>query len=195
MELTPDTGSKNVDVMFVGIPSENAGWRATLVAVNEAGESRYSRMTKGGRLSMPLLDAKRVVLAIAATPTKYVPDLSQPGYGKKPRFPYMVAFRGAKPSTDPGRKIYVKGNGAPQMSRRYRIKHESKAMRSCEKQQRSAAMRSSAIGPLFARLRRLVITRVFAETQGSVRMFRREAGPACSNMLISMAMERLVMNH
>lgn len=113
VELTPDAGSKNVDVMFVGIPSENAGWRATLVAINEAGESRYSRMTKGGRLSIPLLDAKRVVLAIAATPTKYVPDLSQPGYGEKPRFPYMVSVRGAKPSPDPGRKIYVKGDGAP----------------------------------------------------------------------------------
>lgn len=111
VELIPDSGTVEVD--FAGVPSENAGWRTTLVAVNEKGEPRYSRMTPGGKLSLALRGEKRVVLAIAATPTRYIPDDFRPGYGKKPRFPYELSVRGATPTSDPGRRTFAKGDSAP----------------------------------------------------------------------------------
>ncbi len=111
VELVPD--GEIVEVEFAGLSSENAGWRTTLVALDQKGEPRYSRMTDGGKVSIALRGAKRVVLAIAATPTRYVPDDFRPGYGKKPRFPYELTVRGATPASEPGRKIFGKGDGAP----------------------------------------------------------------------------------
>ena len=113
VELVPDGKSASVEVEFGGVPSENAGWRTTLVAVDDKGDPHYSRMTSGGKLSLALHGEKRVVLAIAATPTRYVPDDFRPGYGKKPRFPYELAVRGATPASDPGRRDFAKGDGAP----------------------------------------------------------------------------------
>ena len=111
VELVPD--GKTVEVEFAGVPSENAGWRTTLIAVDDNGKPRYSRMTSGGKLSLALRGEKRVVLAIAAAPTRYVPDDFRPGYGKKPRFPYELTVRGARPSGDTGRKVFAKGDSAP----------------------------------------------------------------------------------
>ncbi len=111
IELVPD--GKSVDVEFSGVPGGNVGWRATLVAVDDKGAARYSRMTTGGKLSLALRGEKRVVLAIAATPTRYVPDDFRPGYGKKPRFPYELTVRGATPASASGRKDFAKGDSAP----------------------------------------------------------------------------------
>ena len=111
VELVPD--GKSVEVEFAGLPAENAGWRVALVAVDDRGEPRYSRMTAGGKISLALRGEKRVVLAIAATPTRYVPDDFRPGYGRKPRFPYEIAVRGATPAAEPRRKVFAKGDSTP----------------------------------------------------------------------------------
>ncbi len=113
VELVPDGKSAGVEVEFAGVKSEHAAWRTTLVAVDEKGSARYSRMTDGGKLSLALRGEKRVVLAIAAAPSRYVPDEFRPGYGKKPRLPYELSVRGAMPATDTGRRDFVKGDGAP----------------------------------------------------------------------------------
>lgn len=50
-------------------PSRRSDWRATLVAVNDQGECRYSPMWNGGRNSITLsADENRLYLAVAATP-------------------------------------------------------------------------------------------------------------------------------
>ncbi len=110
VELVPDEKSASIEVDFAGVPSDNAGWRTTLVAVNDQGEPRYSGMTSGGKVSLAMHGEKRVVLAIAATPPRYVPDEFRPGYGRKPRFPYEITVRGATPASEPGRRDFDKGD-------------------------------------------------------------------------------------
>lgn len=111
VELVPDGG--RVEVEFAGVPRAHADWRTTLVAVDEKGAPRYSRMTSGGKLSLDLRGEKRVVLAVAATPTLYVPDEFRPGYGKKARFPYELKVSGATPATHPGRRAYAAAGTVP----------------------------------------------------------------------------------
>jgi hypothetical protein len=58
-----------VDFKPLWDPSRRSDWRATLVAVNDDGESRYSPMWNGGRNSITLsADENRLYLAVAATP-------------------------------------------------------------------------------------------------------------------------------
>jgi acyl-[acyl carrier protein]--UDP-N-acetylglucosamine O-acyltransferase len=117
VELSPVLHDRNHEVPLLGYEPPGyqhpTGFRATLVAVNDKGEPRYSRMTTGRKLTLPLRGEKRVVLAIAATPSFYWPDDFRPGYGKKPRFPYELSVRGATPSEHSGRRDFAKGDGAP----------------------------------------------------------------------------------
>lgn len=101
IDLVPDGSGAPVEVEFKGLARAHAGFRTTLVAVEPSGRASYSRMTRGGRLSLTPGSAQRVVLAVAATPERYAPDEFRPGYGRKPRFPYEITVRGASPATAP----------------------------------------------------------------------------------------------
>lgn len=104
IDLVPEAGAKRVSVDFAGLAEEgqHAAWRATLVAVDEAGRCRYSRQWRSGTGTLDVRPGDRqFVLAIAATPTAYVPLGFRIGYGAKRRYPYEVSFTGCKPAAAP----------------------------------------------------------------------------------------------
>ena len=104
IDLVPDTGAKRLSVDLRGLSEDgqHAAWRATLVAIDEVGRCRYSRQWRGGVGSLDIRPGDRhYVLAIAATPTAYVPLGFRIGYGNKRRFEYEVSFTSCKPADAP----------------------------------------------------------------------------------------------
>jgi len=101
VDLVPS--GKTVTAEFAGIVDEVEGsdWRVTLVAHDALGNCRYSPTVHGGKVSLDVRAGEKIVLAVAAAPTKYTPQEFRPGYGKKPRYPYEVAFAGARPAVAP----------------------------------------------------------------------------------------------
>lgn len=104
IDLVRDPGADEVQVDFRGIVDETEGsdWRLTLVAIDDQGEARYSRMWRGGKGVMGLQpNEQRLALAIAATPKVYKPLEFRPGFNKKRRYPYEVSFKGCTPAAMP----------------------------------------------------------------------------------------------
>ena len=112
--LDPHVGTKQVEVDFEGQgdPTEHADWRVTLVAVDVQGRCRYSPTVHGGRLRMEVRPGERYAMAVAATPTRYVPQEFRPGFAVKRRYPYAVRVQGATCDV-PAFKDFGKGAGAP----------------------------------------------------------------------------------
>jgi len=101
IKLIPEKGAKAVTVDFRGLVdrAEGSDWRVTIVAVNDKGEARYSRMWSRGKGSMDLkAGEKECYLTVAATPSMYKPLGFRMGYHFKARYPYEVAFTGCAPS-------------------------------------------------------------------------------------------------
>lgn len=97
-----DGGGYPVSINFKPLwdASRRADWRATLVAVNDNGDSRYSTMWNGGVNSITLAaDENRLFLAVAATPD-FMPfeGFQHPLAGELPLQPqaYEVAFVNTK---------------------------------------------------------------------------------------------------
>ena len=113
VDLVPS--AKVVEVDFSGIVDEKEGsdWRVTLVAYDALGHCRYSPTRHGGLVSLEVRKDEKLALAIAATPTQYTPIPFRPGFNKKNRYPYEVAFRGALPATTPTLPEIQPVNGAP----------------------------------------------------------------------------------
>ena len=101
VDLVPS--GKTVTAEFAGIVDEveGADWRVTLVAHDALGNCRYSPTVHGGKVSLDVRAGESLALAVAAAPTQYQPQEFRPGYGKKPRYPYEVAFSGARPAEAP----------------------------------------------------------------------------------------------
>ncbi len=110
-----DADAKTVEADLAGIIDETEGsdWRATLVACDTLGHCRYSPTVHGGKVALDVRDGEKLALAIAAAPTKYTPLGFRIGFGKKPRYPYEVAFRGAKPASAPPQRDEKKPDGKP----------------------------------------------------------------------------------
>ena len=100
VRLEPEAGAAKVEVDFAGIadPTEFGDWRVTLVAVDAQGHCRYSPTVHGGKVALDLHPQEQVALAVAATPTKYIPQEFRPGFAVKRRFPYAVSLVGAVPA-------------------------------------------------------------------------------------------------
>jgi hypothetical protein len=104
IDLEPAAGAARLTATLEGLAEEgqHAGWRATLVAIDDAGRCRYSRQWRSGAGSIDVRPGDRsFVLAIAATPTAYVPLGFRIGYGAKRRYPYEVSFTGCTPAAAP----------------------------------------------------------------------------------------------
>ena len=104
IDVIPDAGAKRLSVDLAGLPEEgqHAAWRATLVAIDDAGRCRYSRQWRSGVGTLDLKPGDRqYVLAIAAAPTAYVPLGFRIGFGNKRRYVYEVNFTGCIPATAP----------------------------------------------------------------------------------------------
>jgi hypothetical protein len=117
--LTGKTGggyTVNVDFKPLWDAVRRSDWRATLVAVNDNGESRYSTMWNGGVNSITLAaDENQLFLAVAATPD-FMPfeGFSHPLISDLPLQPqaYEVAFVGTQATayeSRPARPEGVKG--------------------------------------------------------------------------------------
>ena len=113
--LEPAAGAKAIEVDFAGEvdPTEAGDWRATLVAVDALGRCRYSPTVRRGRVTLEVGSGERVALAVAATPTKYVPQEFRPGFAVKRRYPYSIAVVGATPAGPPLAEAPPKVAGAP----------------------------------------------------------------------------------
>ncbi|MEY3838083.1 MAG: hypothetical protein RL304_1065, partial [Verrucomicrobiota bacterium] len=113
--LDPHVGAKSVEADFEGFrdPTEFADWRVTMVAVDPQGRCRYSPTVRSGRVSLEVRPQERLALAIAATPTKYVPQEFRPGFAVKRRYPYAVALTGAECDDFPMLRDFPKVAGAP----------------------------------------------------------------------------------
>ena len=113
--LEPAAGAKAIEVDFAGEvdPTEAGDWRATLVAVDALGRCRYSPTVRRGQVTLEVRSSERVALAVAATPTKYVPQEFRPGFAVKRRYPYSIAVVGATPATPPLAEAPPKVAGAP----------------------------------------------------------------------------------
>ncbi len=113
--LDPHVGAKSVEADFEGFrdPTEFADWRVTMVAVDPQGRCRYSPTVRFGRVALDVRPNERLALAIAATPTKYVPQAFRPGFAVKRRYPYAVALKGAECDEVPLPRTYPKVAGAP----------------------------------------------------------------------------------
>jgi hypothetical protein len=96
-------GAQSVEVDFAGEvdPTEAGAWRATLVAVDALGRCRYSPTIRSGKVSLDVRSGERLTLAVAATPTRYVPQEFRPGFALKRRYPYSIAVVGAVPAGPP----------------------------------------------------------------------------------------------
>ncbi len=104
IDLVPKPGARQITARFQGIADEQEGsdWRVTLVAVDDQGRARYSRMWRSGVGTITLRPGEtRLALAVAATPTVYKPQPFRGGYNVKPHFPYEVSFTGCAPSLTP----------------------------------------------------------------------------------------------
>jgi len=104
IDLMPDPAAKRLSVDLAGLAEtgQHAAWRATLVAIDDAGRCRYSRQWRNGIGTLDIRPEDRQhVLAIAATPTTYVPLGFRIGYGNKRRYVYDVHFTGCKPASTP----------------------------------------------------------------------------------------------
>jgi len=112
IELMPE--AERVTAEFSGIVDEVEGsdWRVTLVAYDALGRARYSPTVHGGKLTLDVSPGEKLALAIAAAPTRYTPLAFRPGYNKKCRYPYEVAFSGAKPAAAPPLREEPKTEGA-----------------------------------------------------------------------------------
>ena len=101
LEVAP--GAQSVEVDFVGEvdPTEAGAWRVTLVAVDALGRCRYSPTVRSGKVSLDVRAGERLTLAVAATPTRYVPQEFRPGFAVKRRYPYSIAVVGAVPAGPP----------------------------------------------------------------------------------------------
>lgn len=108
-----DATEKEVAVDFSGIVDESEGsdWRVTWVAKDATGNCRYSSTVHGGVLAFTPREGESLTLAIAATPTIYKPQRFRPGFNQKPRFPYEVRFKGAKPREGPPVTLPAKPDG------------------------------------------------------------------------------------
>ncbi len=104
IDLLPVAGATRLTVDLKGLPEEgqHAAWRATLVAVDDAGRCRYSRPWRGGIGALDVRPGDRqYVLAVAAAPTAYVPLGFRIGFNHKRRFVYETAFIGCTPAAAP----------------------------------------------------------------------------------------------
>jgi len=112
--LDPNADAKVIEIDFEGLgdPTEYPDWRVTLVAVDARGRCRYSPTVHGGRLGLDVHEGERFALAIAATPTRYVPQEFRPGFAVKRRHPYAVSIQGAT-CDFASIKDFAKGGGAP----------------------------------------------------------------------------------
>ena len=101
LEVAP--GAQSVEVDFAGEvdPTEAGAWRVTLVAVDALGRCRYSPTVRSGKVSLDVRAGERLTLAVAATPTRYVPQEFRPGFAVKRRYPYSIAVVGAVPAGPP----------------------------------------------------------------------------------------------
>jgi len=108
------SGTQAVEVDFAGEvdPTEAGDWRATLVAVDAQGHCRYSPTVRRGKVSLDVRSGERLTLAVAATPTKYLPQEFRPGFAVKRRYPYSIAVVGAVPAA-PNAAPAPKVAGAP----------------------------------------------------------------------------------
>jgi Family of unknown function (DUF6055)/Concanavalin A-like lectin/glucanases superfamily len=113
--LDPHVGAKSVEADFEGFrdPTEFGDWRVTMVAVDPQGRCRYSPTVRSGRVSLDVRPNERLALAVAATPTKYVPQEFRPGFAVKRRYPYAVTLKGADCDDFPALRDYPKVAGAP----------------------------------------------------------------------------------
>jgi carbonic anhydrase/acetyltransferase-like protein (isoleucine patch superfamily) len=113
--LDPQVGAKSVAADFEGLrdPTEFGDWRVTMVAVDPHGRCRYSPTVRSGRVSLDVRPKERLALAIAATPTKYVPQEFRPGFAVKRRYPYAVTLTGAECADGPLVRDFPKVAGAP----------------------------------------------------------------------------------
>jgi len=95
--------AQSVEVDFAGEvdPTEDGAWRITLVAVDALGRCRYSPTVRSGKVSLDARAGERLTLAVAATPTRYVPQEFRPGFAVKRRYPYSIAVAGAVPAGPP----------------------------------------------------------------------------------------------
>ena len=104
IELIPEEDSRTIEVELNGLvdKAEDSDWRATIVAVDDEGEARYSRMWNDGKCSLELEDDEnRVYLVVAATPATYKPLHFRMGFRVKARYPYEVSFKGCVPNDRP----------------------------------------------------------------------------------------------
>lgn len=110
-----ETTGGGVEVEFKGIVDDTEGsdWRVTLVAHDKLGNCRYSPTVRQGKLSFDVREGETLTLAVAATPTVYKQLDFRMGFNRKPRFPYEVSFRNARPVQAPPMPILPVVDGAP----------------------------------------------------------------------------------
>ncbi len=105
IKLNPE--SSNVSVEFNGLVDEQRGsdWRAAIVAEDNSGNTRYSRLFNSGRESISVSQSDEVFLIVIATPDDIMDVSAFGGEDNKPyeshpakaRFPYEVKVEGATP--------------------------------------------------------------------------------------------------
>jgi hypothetical protein len=104
VDLVPEAGATRLAVDLQGLAEEgqHSGWRATLVAIDDAGRCRYSRQWRSGSGSLAVhANDRQYVLAVAAAPTAYVPLGFRIGFNHKRRFLYEASFTGCTPAAAP----------------------------------------------------------------------------------------------
>jgi carbonic anhydrase/acetyltransferase-like protein (isoleucine patch superfamily) len=114
IDLLPDPSGETVEVDLEGVVDEKEGsdWRATIVAIDEGGEARYSPMWSRGKGSMRIrATEKTLTLAVAATPSVYTPLHFRMGANVKRPYPYEVSFKGCVPVSGPQNPVTPKGEG------------------------------------------------------------------------------------
>jgi hypothetical protein len=112
IELMPEAARVTAEFSGIADEAEGSDWRVTLVAYDALGRARYSPTVHGGKLALDARLGERFALAVAAAPTQYTPVAFRPGYNKKCRYPYEVAFSGAKPAAAPPLREEPKTEGA-----------------------------------------------------------------------------------
>jgi UDP-3-O-[3-hydroxymyristoyl] glucosamine N-acyltransferase len=117
IDLIPRSGATRIAVNLQGIVDEveQSDWRATIVVVDSSGRARYSPMFRTGNMEMKITtDDQAAMLAIAATPRRYVPLGFRIGFNQKRRYPYELAFTDCQPASEPPRRITSKDiDGSP----------------------------------------------------------------------------------